>query len=374
MLAEIDTAYKAVTDSKDSVKEAFDLLVEVLLGMVSKQSALSRKLAEQAFSVVAPHLTPSALQSMLDVLAQKENAAGQHVLFENENENEDGADDDAISELDSDAEEVNEGPLANGNDEFEDEAGSSASGEEPDENDDVGEGDEEEMERLDASLGDILKTGRSGPDEEATDDESMDDEQMIALEPSLTKIFQEQKKVNSKKKENKDAKETVINFKNRVLDLLAIYIKQQHSNLLVLDLIIPLLWLISDSTSKQVSEKTNNILGNFFDLCSKKKEGLPKPRDPEKIWALLETLMKEVARNNSKLYQSACSRSSVFLVKVLIYMEEDTKGPNAKQTLARAQDLYSGLQKQWMVDSKLEIQASFFINWVGWCSDMRKIK
>ena len=34
----------------------------------------------------------------------------------------------------------------------------------------------------------------------------------------------------AQKKDNKDAKATMINFKNRVLDLLLIYVKQQHAN------------------------------------------------------------------------------------------------------------------------------------------------
>ncbi|KAI9680273.1 MAG: DNA-directed DNA polymerase [Bathelium mastoideum] len=372
MLEEIDTAYRAVGESKGSVDEAFDLLVEVLLGMVSKQSALSRKLAEQAFAVIAPQLTHSALESMFDILAQKENVAGQNALFDAD----DGGHDAVDGLSGSDVEEVNEEQLIddNGESESEDE---DSSEEENMASDVSGENDEEEMQRLDASLGEILKTGRSGADEEeeATDDESMDDEQMMALEPYLTKIFQERKKASSKKKDNKDAKDMMINFKNRILDLLTIYAKQQYSRPLTLELILPLLRLISSSLSKQLSDKAGNLLGQYFELCGKKKEGYPKVEEPEDVWAQLETVLGEVSRNNSKAYQNMCSRSSLFLVKVLVYTgDDDPKGQKAQQTLVRGQDMFSGLQKQWMLNPKLEIHINLFQNWIGWCNDMRKAR
>ncbi|KAI9666629.1 MAG: DNA-directed DNA polymerase [Bathelium mastoideum] len=349
MLEEIDTAYRAVGESKGSVDEAFDLLVEVLLGMVSKQSALSRKLAEQAFAVIAPQLTHSALESMFDILAQKENVAGQHALFDAD----DGGHDAVDGLSGSDVEEVNEEQLIddNGESESEDE---DSSEEENMASDVSGENDEEEMQRLDASLGEILKTGRSGADEEeeATDDESMDDEQMMALEPHLTKIFQERKKASSKKKDNKDAKDMMINFKNRILDLLTIYAKQQYSRPLTLELILPLLRLISSSLSKQLSDKAGNLLGQYFELCGKKKEGYPKVEEPEDVWAQLETVLGEV----------------------LVYTGDDPKGQKAQQTLVRGQDMFSGLQKQWMLNPKLEIHINFFQNWIGWCNDMRKAR
>ena len=371
MLDEIDAAYKAVTDGKDSEKEAFELLVEVLLGMVSKQSALSRKVAEQAFTAIAPELTPGALQSMLDVLGQKENTSGQNALFD---QNQTDGGDDTIEGLDdSDVEEVDQEPSAS-DDEISDDAAEECASERGSSSEGLSKDDEEEMQRLNASLGEILKTGRSGADEEVTDDESMDDEQMMALEPRLTNIFQERKKAGTKKQDNKDAKKMMIHFKNRVLDLLTIYIKQQHANPLALDMIVPLLRLISESTSKQLSDKTFNLLKQYIELCGKRKEGLPTLEDGDSVWAILETVLQEVGRNNSKLYQNACSRSSLFLVKVLSHAEQSSGGVNAQQAVARAQDMFSGLQKQWMMDPKLEIQLSFFQNWLGWCNDVRRKK
>ncbi|KAF2237325.1 hypothetical protein EV356DRAFT_462095 [Viridothelium virens] len=370
MLEEIDTAYKATIDGNENVKEAFDLLIEVLLGMVSKQSALSRKLAEQVFTVVAPKLTPSALQSMLDVLAQRENSAGQNALFDQDGD--DGSDGVIEGLDDSDVEEV-DGAIS-----AEEDGASNGSAQDSESGDAMSDAtdndNEEELQRLDASLGEILKTGRSTAEEEATDDESMDDDEMMALEPHLTKVFQERKKASSKKRDNKDAKEMMINFKNRILDLLTIYVKQEYSNVLALDLILPLLQLILESTSKQLAEKAFNLLKQYIELCGKKKEGLPHPEDLESVWTTLQTLLERVSRKNAKLYQNACSRSSLFLVKVVTHMEQSSKNENGRQALGRAQDMFSGLQKRWLMDPKLEIQFSFFQNWLGWCNDMRKAR
>ena len=366
MLEEIDTAYKATIDGEDSVNEAFDLLTEVLLSMVSKQSAMSRKVAEQAFTVIAPQLTSSTLQSMVAILDQKENTTGQYALFD---QNEDDGVDDTIEGVEeSDVEEISPIDEDDASDGTAEDVASGGGTSDDDEDA------EEEMQKLNRSLGNILKTGRSGAAEETTDDESMDDEQMMALEPHLAKIFQEQKKASSKKKDNKDAKEMMISFKNRVLDLLAIYIKQQHSNALALDLILPLLRLVSDSTSKQVSEKAFNLLKQYIEICGKKREGLPKFEDPESIWTILERVLEQVGRNNSKFYQNACSRASLFLVKVLSSAEQGSGKKEAHQALTRAHDMFSGLQKQWIMNSKLEIQLSFFQNWLGWCNDIRKAK
>ncbi|KAI7038676.1 hypothetical protein KC352_g46770, partial [Hortaea werneckii] len=146
------------------------------------------------------------------------------------------SEDDGIDVEDmSDVELVNGEEAGSKSDESEDDADDSSSSESDSAE---GSGDDEEA-VFDRKLADALGTAKA--DEGSDDDESdMDDEQMMALEPHLTNIFKERKKDASKKQEGKDAKENIINFKNRVLDLLNIYVKGQYGQTLALDLILPL--------------------------------------------------------------------------------------------------------------------------------------
>ncbi|KAI9710516.1 MAG: DNA-directed DNA polymerase [Bogoriella megaspora] len=376
LLEEIDAAYKSISNNDNTVKEAFELLIEVLLSMVAKRSALFRRLGEQTFTVLASELTNGALHSMLDILAQKENVAGQQALFEqndvDEVEMEGVGNNESVSGLDGSDVEIVDGGTLSGSAASESEKGEDTDGDEG--SDIAGQEDEEEMKRLDASLGELLKTGRLEGNESATDDESMDDEQMMALEPKLVKIFQERQKTNNKKEDNKEAKENMINFKNRVLDLLLIYTKQQHANPLSLDLVLPLLKLISETTSTQIADRSVKLLQQYFGMCGKKKDGLPKPEETEAAWEILATLLDEVGKDPSKKHQSACSQASLFLVKVIAAAEQESASDGRKVAMERAQDMFSDLQKRWMANQKLELQLSFFQNWLGWCSDIRKGK
>ncbi|KAI7607417.1 hypothetical protein KC319_g21272, partial [Hortaea werneckii] len=272
-------------DGKQSGVEATTMLVELLLSFVSKPSALFRKLAEQVFAAFAAEMTSDGLQSLIDILEQKEGLSGQQALFQDQND-EDARMEDATSEQQSeddgiDVEDMSDVELVNGeeagseNDESEDEDDDSSSSES--DSADASGDDEEAV--FDRKLADALGTAKA--DEGSDDDESdMDDEQMMALEPHLTNIFKERKKDASKKQEGKDAKENIINFKNRVLDLLNIYVKGQYGQTLALDLILPLTILVRTTTSKPTSEKAFAVLKQYFDSCSKHKT-LPQPQDQE---------------------------------------------------------------------------------------------
>jgi DNA polymerase phi len=374
MLEEIETAYQATIEESQPLNEAFDLLMEVLLSMVSKPSALYRKVAQHVFTAFAPSLTAGALQSMLAILSQKETSAGQRALFDQNGDGEiDGLEEDFQGDIDgleaSDvevlAQEDDDEKVASISERSEESEG--FEGSEVDVSDTE---DQAQMERLDASLGELLKTGRSGAEEEATDDESMDDEQMMALEPHLTKIFQERQSTTSKKKENQDAKETMINFKNRVLDFVTIYVKEQHSNPIALEIILPLLQLIWKSSSKQISEKASDIIRQYVELCRKKRGRISKIDDTAPVWQILETVFRIVAEGPSKTFQNACSRISIHLIKLIALNE----GGDREATFARAQDLFADLQKRWMLDAKVQTQPLFFVNWLNWCTELRKGK
>nr|POE75804.1 dna polymerase v [Quercus suber] len=367
--------------------DATTMIVEILLSFLSKPSALFRKLAEQVFSTFAPELTADSMQSLLDILQQKEGLSGQQELFndhgdedvqDQDDSDENMSDDDgeAIDVEDDSDVEIENGEVVRGPDveeeEEEEEDDDESSEDDADESDDAdseeGEDpdDEDEETAFDRKLADAL--GTQGMDGDSDSDGSdMDDEQMMALDGHLTTIFRERSKQSNKKQDNKDAKETIINFKNRVLDLLSIYVKTQSAAPLALDLILPLVQLVRTTSSKPVGEKAFAVLKHYFDACSKKNKQLPRPADPQPCFALLAALHADLALGSgAKIHASAASRASLFVAKVLVALDD--------VHYARIVDMYAALQRDWYLDPKSKVHPSVFTEWTSWSLATRKTK
>ena len=339
--------------------DATTMLVELLLSFISKPSSLFRKLAEQVFEVLAPEITAESLQSLTDILAQKESLSGQKELFDDHG--------DEIEQLASDVEDVEDasdvelvnGEVASAQDSSEDDSDSSS-----DIDGGAAQAEDDEEAAFDKKLADAL--GTAAMDDDSDDDGSdMDDEQMMALEPHLATIFKDRQQKSSKKQDRKDAKENIVNFKNRVLDLLTIYVKSQSASVLALDLILPLTTLVRTTTSKPTGEKAFAVLKQYFESCSKNKS-LPQPKDHEGCFAVLAALHEEMKLGGSKLHANACSRSSLFLAKVLVALD--------RTHYRRIADMYAELQSEWYSDGKSKVQGSVFTEWTSWSITTRRQK
>ncbi|UJO21646.1 rDNA transcriptional regulator pol5 [Fulvia fulva] len=346
ILEDILSCYASGTDADET---SATMLTELLLSFMSKNSKLYTRMAEQVFAAFAPDVTAESLQSMIDILSQKESLAGQQELFADGGEGgaEEGASDDEDMvdvEEDSDVELVN-GEVAGDSDD------DSSSGDEA--SDDVN-NDEEAV--FDRKLAEAL--GTTGmEDDEDEDGSDMDDDQMEALDGHLSTIFKERSKVTTKK-DKKDAKENLLQFKNKVLDLLAIYVKSQYENVLALDLIHPLVALTRESTNQQTQRKAMDVLEQYFDSCKKNKT-TPQLNSSKAGFKLLSAIHDEMRLGGSKLHASACSRSSQFLAKVLVPMK-----PGNWKKIAH---MYVDLIDDWRVDDKSKIHPSIFNDWHSWC-------
>ncbi|KAI9876926.1 MAG: DNA-directed DNA polymerase [Pleopsidium flavum] len=363
VLDELKTCYDSlVKHSSANSDEASELLVEVLLSFVSKPSVLFRRLSEQVFTTFITQINAAGLQAMVKVLETKENLAGQQEIFDQEDDIVDEDENDDIS----DVEEVN------GNDTSD--AATSDDNEEPEsdgtrespDNSDAGD-DNDELAAFDAKLAEALDTrraddGMNGENDDESSDEDMNDEEMEALDMHLENVFKERKKVMSKKVEKKDAKETIVNFKIRVLELLQIYVKQQHTNPLGINLLLPLLILIRTTTSKQVSEKACNVIREYARLC--KGKALPITSDEHATWDLLRNAHKEAMRGGSHAHTNACSQSSLLLVKILVGLNEE----NIKDVI----DVYANTRKQQFLDKRCKVQSALFSDWNN-CPSFQRI-
>lgn len=227
-------------------------------------------------------------------------------------------------------------------------------------------GDGDELAALNAKLAHIVGTRPSNKNLDAEDnsssDEEMTDEQMFELDVSLENIFREQKKVTSKKNEKKDAKENIVNFKCRVLDLLEIYVKQEHRNGLGLSLSLPMLTLIRTTTSPMVSRKACEVMREYARLC--KGDEVPHIEDTESVFGLLEAIHIEAMKDGSNAHASACSQASLLLVRVLIAHD--------REFLRRVVKVYGATQESALFDSNCKVKTSFFTDWLNWCASARK--
>ncbi|KAL4929352.1 DNA-directed DNA polymerase POL5 [Aspergillus undulatus] len=369
MLDELDFCYNKIFGDKKSKKgeeasEASDALVEILLSFASKPSQLFRRMSEQVFTAFAPNITATGLESLISILEAKESLAGQQEMFDQQDDEEEMGEDDEddededmmdVDEEDSDVEIVD--PEENAEE-------ASASGDEDNDENDV---DAAEIAAFEAKLASALGTHRADQDlkeEESSEDSDMNDSEMDEIDTQLVKVFRARRDALSKKSDKKDAKENMVNFKNRVLDLLEIYVKKKecHSSILALDLILPLLRLTRRSTVKQISNKANAVLREYTKLC--KGPSLPSLNGEEgeavsAVWELLKAVHAEAMLSGPPAHASGCSQASLLLVKVLTNHD--------KANVEGVVDVYGQTRKSQLLSKKCHVQPGFFTDWSNWC-------
>ena len=283
-------------------------------------------------------------------------------MFEQQNDDEDGSSESSEA---SDVEEVDEvefGSTTSVSDDLESNLTDNAS----EDSDDPKEPDEE-LRSFDAKLAQALGTRPRHQDADgesiSSTDEDMNDDQMEALDEHLAKVFREQKKLTKKKSEKKDAKETIVNFKCRVLELLEIYVKKNHSRTRSMHLLTPLLVAIRTTTSSLVSTKACSLIREYAKLC--KGDGLPKLEDAAALFKHLEEVHLEAGREASNAHSSACSQASLIIVKALVAHD--------RENLRQVVKMYGNTQEQVLFDPHYKVKTLFFTDWLNWCTSAQKI-
>lgn len=383
MLADLEASHKSLLKSESSESgKGNDGFVEILLTFLGNPRTLFRNIAQETFTVFASDITVDGLRSLTDILDTPEDVNGQRELFDQ------GGDDIGLESNIEDVEEASDVEIIGGEvrvaNDSDAESSASESSSDSDEDTDDGEsstesstededdGGGEEVARFEDLLAHALQTSKpsmngTGTDDDSSSDEDMDDEQMEALDPTLSKIFQERSKTASKKKEREDAKQTVVQFKSRVLDLLAIFMEKEYSNPLTLEVILPILRRIRSGTNKQLTDKSYKLLKTYTDTRVHHKAPLPKPKpeDLGTVWELLKTIHEEANMGGgSNLHGTACSLASLHLVKILIGLD--------KKNYKRVADIYTETQTQWFLNKKSTIQPALFTQFQNWSVSARK--
>ena len=281
-------------------------------------------------------------------------------MFEQQNDDENVSDE---SDDNSDVEEVDE-VEAESTTSVSDDAERNSTDGAPGDADDPANPDEE-LAAFDAKLAQALGTRPGHQDVDAEDtnssDDNMDDNQMEALDEHLANVFRERKELTKKRTENKDAKERIVNFKCRVLELLEIYVKRNRTGVLSLSLLTPILQVIRTTRSSLVSTKACKLMKKFSKLC--KRYGLPKLEDADAMFKLLEQVHLEAGREASNAHSTACGQASLLIVRALVRHD--------RETLRNVDKIYAKTKEKILSDSSCKVKNLFFTDWDNWCSSAR---
>lgn len=363
MLDDLDASRKAMRKGTDSTGEGQDVFVEIVLSFLGNPRTLFHKIAEEAFAIFASEIRSDGLQSLFDILDTEENLEGQQELFnQGDGEAEESQSSDE-SEDDSDVEMVDGEPQ-----ESEEESSDTSASDSGSDSEDGSE-DDAELTQFNNLLALTLQTSKpklsGNSPEESSDESDMDDDQMMALDPHLSNIFRQRSKSTSSKQQRKDAKQNVVQFKSKVLDLLAIYLDKQYSNPLTLSVLIPVLRRTRAQANEKIAEKAAKLLKTFFNTRTKHKAPLPKPDDIEEVWEVLKGIHEEAKLGGgAKIHAGVCSTASLYVVKVLV-------GFN-KSNYSRVVDVYAETQKQWFMDKKSNLQPALFAQFQNWSQETRR--
>ncbi|KAK6501948.1 hypothetical protein TWF481_009766 [Arthrobotrys musiformis] len=372
-------------EEEEGEQDSLGILIELLLGFLAKPSVLAKKMSQTVFKSFADSLSASALDSLLRPLTVDETQEGQRELFDIEDEDEamDDADSEDDNEEDSDVEviDVEENSADDEDDEDDDkdddEDSESSDEEDDDDDDDDDEPLDEETRRLHAALSEALGTSKDPNASDASDsDESMDDDQMLLVDEQLSKIFKHRKTPN-KRQQRASAKESVVNFKNRILELLELYVKGDASHDDKIRVMVPCLEAMRRTGNASVRNHAHNVLKSLTQ-SNKKKSPKDKEEDastptfatPSSAFEILQEIHQESSQpqhqpQQSREHAASCSHCSLYISRILVSTD--------KSWLERITELYfTKTMVTWMTSAKCGTQPALFTDFVTWAGTIRK--
>ncbi|XP_010594820.2 myb-binding protein 1A isoform X1 [Loxodonta africana] len=309
-----------------------EVLVEILLALLAQPSHLMRQVARSVFGHICSHLTPRALQLILDVL--------------NPDKSQD--EDDNVVVMDDSDDKQNKSKDDSDSEEEEKEK------EEEEESDDEEESDEEDRDKdvdqgFREQLMAVLQAGKAlgGVDSE-DEEEELGDEAMMALDQNLASLFAEQKlRIQAKKDEkSKLQKEKVLrrDFQIRVLDLVEVLVTKQPENSLVLELLEPLLTVIRRSMRTSSSKQEQDLLhktARIFThhLCRARHYCHDVSNHVEALHTQVERLVQQASRQADSSVALYYFNATLYLLRVLKGNPADAlplKTPKKQKASAKA--------------------------------------
>ncbi|XP_039110421.1 myb-binding protein 1A [Hyaena hyaena] len=301
-----------------------EVLVEILLALLAQPSHLMRQVARSVFGHICSHLTPRALQLILDVLNPEKDAEEDSVVVT------DGPEEPPESAEDGSSDGENDRASA-GDDDSDDDSDDS---EEEERDADVDQGFREQLMA-------VLRAGKAlgavDGEDDGDDGDELGDEAMMALDQSLASLFAEQKlRVQARKDEkNKLRKEKVLrrDFQIRVLDLIEVLVTKQPENPLVLELLEPLLEVIRRSMRTSSTKQEQDLLHKTARIFT---HHLCRSRHYcHDVGRLVGTLYAQVERLVRQASHQADASISLYYFNAALYLLRVLKGNAASKPVSK---------------------------------------
>ncbi|KAJ1950462.1 DNA-directed DNA polymerase [Linderina macrospora] len=304
-----------------------EVLTDILISLMTKESAALRKLCVQVFAPFTGLLTEDALESILGVIRAREGMGG-----------EDGGNVETEMEIADD--------LAMG-----------AAGDEEQEQDEEMSEDEIEQEQIEAvdeelrrKIEEALGDGAVRDDEASAsgEEEEFDDEQMTVFDDKLAEIFA------IKKQEKADARNLKIsfaNFKLRVLDLADVFMTRQPQHPFVMTLLLELTKqaksITKDSRNRPIYERAMAMLDR------KGANEYPKEFAMEQAAGVLEIAHKWAMRASDLAQLRTLGSLSAFVSRAMI---ESHGKPGEK----KVSEMYMATMRDFFARKASQLQTPFF--------------
>uniref|UniRef100_A0A665XDC3 MYB binding protein (P160) 1a n=1 Tax=Echeneis naucrates TaxID=173247 RepID=A0A665XDC3_ECHNA len=299
-----------------------EVMVDILLSLLSQPSRHIRQVCKTVFSSICPHVTATALNTILDVNNNDEDSA----LFVTD-DNSNTAHKKKSKEEDDDDEEMEEDTSDEEDDSDKDE-NDEAMEEDDDEEEEAAEEMEGEVDQnFRLELMKVLQQQNAlATEQDGSSDEDLDDDAMMELDKSLAALFSEQKKKTQAKKDEKTKlqkeKNLVRDFKIKVLDLIEVFVARQAGSPLVLGLVEPLLGIIDRGMSSESNQQEQDFLRRAADifrnqLCRSKVYCKTVGDRQEELHGLLDKLMTKTQKLSDSSVCLYYFSASLYVVKVL---------------------------------------------------------
>lgn len=236
----------------DVEPEWTEVLVDVFLSFLSRDSYLLRTVVQCVFRLLCEYLTPSAVGQILSVL----DPDNDNNILTNKDEE---SDDDKNDSDNSDDE----------NDKTEDNSNEESSSDESDENED--DNNITVNDQLRMAVQKALGSAAPETDTESIDADNITEEEGRKLDDALSNAFRMLRKSKGEltKKDKKNMR-SVMEFRIRVIDLLQIYLDKTPSMDICLGMISPLFkcleFSIKDTLQKQLEDKVRKCLKTLYSI------------------------------------------------------------------------------------------------------------
>ncbi|KAJ2738454.1 DNA-directed DNA polymerase [Coemansia sp. Cherry 401B] len=309
---EVRECYRRLAGKAGDGPEPVEVLTDILLSLLTRESSALRRLCDQTFVPFAEVMTAPAVDAIVDVLRAREGGS-EGVEVEPE-----ALDDDAMDVDMSDASDV-----------------SDAEPEAP-------EIDEELRRRIEEALG---SEGDAGEASASGEEETFDDEQMKVFDDKLAEIFRHKKQ---QKTWVRELKLSFVNFKLRVLDLADVFLARQGDSALGVRVVAALVDLVHatqrSTRSRVVHDRAAAILGSRL-------AKVPAGADTDAALELLRTA-------HTRARQAADRRELDTLGSVAAYAARAAL--DSGSAVEPVQALYAESARDFMARKASQLQVGFF--------------